>query len=233
MINTIINPYYSKNNHKMGKKDFNPNEGDLIQQSYDKKDENEKLLAKHRKQDNIKKRNNDKEEQADVEKDIIKIYGSKVITDEKLIKNGFSKRVALNCTGCNQYKIYPHQFLTVKGGKCGSKGNCSACMIIDSAKVNKYKEEYKKLNDIDGKIDCPCSKSCFPDDLERHNKTLFHINGVAQLRIRGLNKILNVKELRLLASANKIKNYYTLKASVIIDNLIKLGKDVVILEEFK
>ena len=232
MINTVINPYYSKNHRMVGKKDFNENEGDLIQQGYDKKDENEKLLAKHRKQDNIKKRSDDKEEQAEVKKNIIEIYGSNVITDEKLIKNGFSKRVALNCNGCNQYKIYPHQFLTVKGNKCGSKGNCSACMIIDSARVNKYKEEYKKLND-DDKIDCPCGKRLFPNDLEKHNKTLGHINGVAQLKIRGLNKVLNVKELRFLASANNIKLYYTLKADVIIDNLIRLGKDVIILEEFK
>jgi len=217
----------------MGKKDFNENEGDLIQQSYDKKDEQEKKEAKIRKKDNIKKRSDDKEEQAEVEKEIIKIYGSKVITDEKLIKDGFSKRVALNCNGCNQYKIYPHQFLTVKGNKCGSKGNCSACMSFETARIKKYKEEYKKNNVIEEKIECPCGRMCYPNDLLKHNETLGHINGVAQLRIRGLNKVLNIKELRFLASANNIKLYYTLKASVIIDELIKLKGDVVILEEFK
>jgi len=232
LIETVINPYYSKN-HKMGKKDFNENEGDLIQQGYDKKDEQEKKEAKIRKQYNIKKRSDDKEEQAEVEKDIKKKYGGFIITDEKLIKNGFSKRVALNCNGCNQYKIYPHQFLTVKGNKCGSKGNCTACMSFETARIKKYKEEYKKNNVIEEKIECPCGRMCYPNDLLKHNETLGHINGVAQLRIRGLNKVLNVKELRFLASANNLKLYYKLKASVIIDELIKLKGDVVILEEFK
>lgn len=231
MINTVIIPYYSKNNHKMGNKDFNPNEGDLIQQSYDKKDEQEKLLAKHRKKDNIKKRRDDEEERLEVEKEIIKIYGSKVITDEKFIKKHITSIYASNCETCNTYKIYPYEFINGKGG-LGFKNNCTACMKINSDCINKYKNDCKK-KDIDEKVECPCGKHIYPNDLERHNETLYHINGVAQLRIRGLNKVLNVKELRFLASANNIKLYYTLKASVIIDNLIRLGKDVVILEEFK
>jgi len=217
----------------MGKKDFNPNEGDLVQQSYDKKDENEKLEAKIRKQYNIKKRSDDKEEQVEVERDIIKKYGGFIIKDEALIKKGFTKMAAVSCFSCNQYKIYPMQFLTAKGGKEGSKGNCSNCMSFETARVKKYKEEYKKTNVIEEKVECSCGKTCFPNDLLKHNETLGHINGVAQLKIRGLNKICNVKELRHLASANNIKLYYKLKASVIIDELIKLGKDVIILDEFK
>jgi len=221
------------NYHTMGKKDFNPNEGDLIQQSYDKKDEIEKVEAKIRRDANIRKRIDDKEEQAEVERNIINKYGGFIIKDKALIKKGFTKMAALNCFSCNQYKEYPHQFLTVKGGKCGSKGNCSACMSFETARVKKYKEEYKKNNVIEEKIECPCGKMCFPNDLLKHNETLGHINGIAQLRIKGLNKICNVKELRHLASANNIKLYYTLKADVIIKELIKLGKDVIIIEEFK
>jgi len=216
----------------MNKKDFNPNEGDLIQQSYNKKDEIEKVEAKIRKQGNIKKRINDKEEQAEVEKDITKKYGGFIIKDEVLIKKGFTKMASLSCFSCNQYKIYPQQFITAKG-KCGLKGNCASCMSFETARVKKYKEEYKKTNVIEEKVECPCGKMCFPNDLLKHNETLGHINGVAQLRIKGLNKICNVKELRLLASANNIKLYYTLKADLIIKELIKIGKDVIILDEFK
>jgi len=216
----------------MGKKDFNPNEGDLVQQSYDKKDENEKLEAKIRKQANIKKRSDEKEEQAEVEREIKKKYGGFIIKDEALIKKGFTKMAVLSCFSCNQYKVYPQQFITAKG-KCGLKGNCASCMSFETARVKKYKEEYKKTNVIEEKVECSCGKYIFPNDLLKHNETLGHINGVAQLKIRGLNKILNVKELRFLASFNNIKLYYKLKASVIIDELIKLKGDVVILEEFK
>ena len=112
------------------------------------------------------------------------------------------------------------------------KGKCSSCMSFETARVKKYKEEYKKTNVIEEKIECPCGKMCFPNDLIKHNETLGHINGIAQLRIKGLRKICNVKELRILASANNVKLYYTLKADVIITQLIKLGKDVIIPEEF-
>ena len=216
----------------MGKKDFDPNEGDLVQQSYDKKDEKEKKEAKQRKQSNIKKRIDDKEEQAEVERDIIKKYGGFIIKDEALIKKSFTKMAAISCFACKQYKIYPYEFLTAKG-KEGSKGNCSNCMSFETARVKKYKEEYNKTKVIEEKVDCPCGKMCFPNDLIKHNETLGHINGVAQLRVKGLNKICNVKELRFLASVNNVKLYYKLKAAVIIAELIKIGKDVIIPNEFQ
>jgi len=216
----------------MGKKDFDPNEGDLVQQSYDKKDEKEKKEAKQRKQSNIKKRIDDKEEQAEVERDIIKKYGGFIIKDEALIKKSFTKMAAISCFACKQYKIYPYEFLTAKG-KEGSKGNCSNCMSFETARVKKYKEEYNKTNVIEEKVECPCGKMCFPNDLIKHNETLGHINGIAQLRVKGLNKICNVKELRFLASVNNVKLYYKLKAAVIIAELIKIGKDVIIPNEFQ
>jgi len=216
----------------MGKKDFDPNEGDLVQQSYDKKDEKEKKEAKQRKQSNIKKRIDDKEEQAEVERDIIKKYGGFIIKDEALIKKSFTKMAAISCFACKQYKIYPYEFLTAKG-KEGSKGNCSNCMSFETARVKKYKEEYNKTNVIEEKVECPCGKMCFPNDLIKHNETLGHINGIAQLRVKGLNKICNVKELRFLASVNNVKLYYKLKAAVIIAELIKIGKDVIIPNEFE
>jgi len=216
----------------MGKKDFDPNEGDLVQQSYDKKDEKEKKEAKQRKQSNIKKRIDDKEEQAEVERDIIKKYGGFIIKDEALIKKSFTKMAAISCFACKQYKIYPYEFLTAKG-KEGSKGNCSNCMSFETARVKKYKEEYNKTNVIEEKVECPCGKMCFPNDLIKHNETLGHINGIAQLKVKGLNKICNVKELRFLASVNNVKLYYKLKAAVIIAELIKIGKDVIIPNEFE
>ena len=216
----------------MGKKDFDPNEGDLVQQSYDKKDEKEKKEAKQRKQSNIKKRIDDKEEQAEVERDIIKKYGGFIIKDEALIKKSFTKMAAISCFACKQYKIYPYEFLTAKG-KEGFKGNCSNCMSFETARVKKYKEEYNKTKVIEEKIECSCGKTCFPNDLLKHNETLGHINGIAQLRVKGLNKICNVKELRFLASVNNVKLYYKLKSAVIIAELIKIGKDVIIPNEFQ
>ena len=100
----------------MGKKDYNPNEIDKVQAEYERKDNNEKREAKIRKKDNIKKRRDEEEERKELERDIIKKYGSDKVKDENLIKKDITK-IYLRCCmgGCNEYKIYPFEFLTATG----------------------------------------------------------------------------------------------------------------------
>jgi len=208
---------------------YDPNEIDKVQAGYEKLDENEKLEARYRRNANIKKRTNDKEEKLEVEREIIKLYGSNIMKDEKYIKKHITTIYPFNCVKCDTYKIYPYQFLNAKDYI--SSKNCTSCIAFESARIKKYKDKNPiKVQDI---IDCPCGKTCTATNLLKHNETAGHINGLEQLKIRGLRKSLDVKELRLLGSANNIKFYYKLKASVIIDALIKLRGEVIIPEEYK
>jgi len=215
----------------MGKKDYNPNEVDKVQAENERKDEMEKKEAKYRKQENIKKRSNEKEELLEVERDIIKRYGSNVVKEEHLIKKEITDIYPRCCMVCHQYKIYPYEFLTATGYD-NDKSNCSKCMADITKRVKKYKDEYKKNNIVNEIIECQCGKCIILSDLERHNGTLGHINGVAQLRIKGLNKIVKIKDMRKIASINKISFYYTKKMEEIIEELVKL-ENVIIPEEFK
>ena len=217
----------------MGKnKEYNPKELDTIQEAYNKSDEMEKKKAKFRKQENIKKRRDENEERLEVERDIIKRYGSDKVKDENLIKKDITKIYPRCCMGgCNEYKIYPFEFLTATGYD-NDKSNCSKCMADLTKRVKKYKDEYKKNNIVNEIIECPCGKCIILSDLERHNGTLGHINGVAQLRIKGLNKIVKIKDMRKIASLNKISSYYKKKMEDIIKELVKL-ENVIIPEEFK
>ena len=217
----------------MGKnKEYNPKELDTIQEAYNKSDEMEKKKAKFRKQENIKKRRDENEERLEVKKDIIKRYGSNKVKDENLIKKGITDIYPRCCMGgCKEYKIYPFEFLTATGYD-NDKSNCSKCMADLTKRVKKYKDEYKKNNIVNEIIECPCGKCIILSDLERHNGTLGHINGVAQLRIKGLNKIVKIKDMRKIASLNKISSYYKKKMEDIIKELVKL-ENVIIPEEFK
>ena len=206
--------------HKMTKnKEYDPNEVDKVQARNEKLDEKHKLEAKYRKQANIKKRTNDKEERLEVERDIIKRYGSKEVKEEHLNKKDITTIYASSCFVCHQYKVYPYEFVTVKGF-CNDKGKCTTCMADISKRVKKYKNE-------DDKIDCPCGKCVYTTDLNRHNETLGHINGVVQVKIKGLNKICKIQEMRKIARENKIYNYQSLRMEVIITELLKL--DVVVI----
>jgi len=94
----------------------------------------------------------------------------------------------------------------------------------------------KKVKDCveKNKIECECGMSYYATELNtcNHQVSEAHINGVAQLRIKGLNKICKIQEMRQIAQTNKIYNYYSLKMEVIITELLKLDV-VVIPDEFK
>jgi hypothetical protein len=202
-------------------KDFNPNELDSIQEAYNKSDEMEKKEAKYRKEANIKKRNDESDERLELNIEIIKKYGSYDVKEEHLIKKGMLSIQVRCCMSCHQYKIYPYEYLTARGSD-NDKSNCSICMHNISRRVKKYKNKNE-----DEKIDCPCGKCVYPSDLIKHNDTLSHINGVAQLKIKGLNKIVKAEDMRKIAKDNKILNYQSLKIETIIKELQKL--DVVII----
>ena len=216
----------------MGKnKDFNENEGDLVQLEYEKREKNIQKDVKYQKQVNKQNKTNKEQEYLDVLKEINDKYGSTKVKEERLIKKGLTKIHPFNCFKCNVIKICPYDFLTASGIDNG-KGTCSTCMADTTKRVKKYKENYVKNED--DKIQCPCGKCFYATELniQRHNETLGHINGVAQLKIKGLNKICKIQELRKIASLNKIYNYYSLKMEVIIAELVKL-EVVIIPDEFK
>jgi len=210
----------------MGKnKDYDPNEGDLIQQGYDKRENDIQKEVIQRKQDNRKNKNNNDEDYNEVLKDILKKYGTNKVKEEHLIKRFQTTIFPSKCFSCNVYKMQPYDFLTARGENTG-KDTCSACMAQNS----------KKVKDCVGKnkIECECGMSYYATELNtcKHQVSKAHINGVAQLRIKGLNKICKIQEMRQIAQANKIYNYYSLKMEVIITELLKL--DVVIIpDEFK
>jgi len=212
-------------------KDYNPNEGDLVQQGYEKKEAEINNDVKFKKQENKKIKKNNQEEYDDVLKEIKKKYGTTKVKEEHLIKKHLTKIYPFNCFQCNVIKIQPYDFLTASGIDNG-KGKCTSCMADISKRVKKYKESYK--NDEEKNVECPCGKCYYATELNtrRHNETLGHINGLAQLKIKGLNKICKIGELRKIASVNKIYDWYNLKAGDIITALLKLP-EVIIPEDLK
>ena len=210
----------------MGKnKDFNENEGDLVQLEYEKREKDIQKDVKFQKQVNRKNKTNNEQEYTNVLKDIIDKYGSTKVKEEHLIKKHLTTKFPSKCFTCNVYKIQPYDFLTASGIDTG-RDTCSSCMAQNSKKIKDCVEK--------NKIDCPCGMTYYATELNicKHEVSNKHINGVAQLKIKGLNKICKIQELRKIASLNKIYNYYSLKMEVIIAELVKLDV-VVIPDEFK
>jgi len=206
----------------MGNKDYDPKEGDLVQQGYEKREYDIQKDDKQRKQENRKNKTNNDQEHAYILKEIIDKYGSTKVKEEHLIKKPLTTIFPFKRFSCNVYKIQPYDFLTASGIDNG-KNKCSSCMAQNSKKVKDCVEK--------NKIDYPCGMTYYATELNicKHKVSNKHINGVAQLRIKGLNKICKIQELRKIASFNKIYNYYSLKMEVIISELVKL--DVVIIPE--
>ena len=202
----------------MGKKDYNPNEVDKVQAENDRKDEMEKRLAKERKADNITKRRNDEEERVDVEKDIIKKYGSKVINKNEtyLIKKEITTIYASSCWVCHQYKIFPFDFLTANN-TLNDKGKCSTCMSEISKRVSKYK------------VKCVCNVMYDDTDLglSKHECSRTHINAMKQLKATGLNVVYKKPSLIKICDANKIKYYANGSVDDIFVKLKALDKIVI------
>ena len=210
----------------MGKnKDYNPNEIDAIQQGYEKRENDIQKEVMLRKKDNLKKKNSNEEDYNEILKDILKKYGTNKVKEEHLIKRFQTTIFPSKCFSCNVYKIQPYDFLTARGENTG-RDVCSTCMAQNS----------KKVNDCVGKnkIECECGMSYYATELNtcKHQISKAHVNAVSQMKIKGLNKICKIQEMRKIAQANKIYNYYSLKMEVIISELLKL--DVVIIpDEFK
>lgn len=205
----------------MGKnKDYVPNEIDKVQEGYDMKDETEKKKARSRKEARQEK---EKRYLEDVE-DIHKRYGYKVVEPE-LINKGFNIVHPFNCVKCGIVKAFPYDFLTTNKQDNG-KNHCSQCMSINTKKV---KECVAK-----NKIECECGMTYYATELNtcKHQISKAHINAVSQMKIKGLNKICKIQEMRKIAQANKIYNYYSLKMEEIIAELLKI-EVVIIPDEFK
>ena len=195
----------------MGKKDYNPNEVDKVQAENERKDEMEKREAKFRKQENKKKRSNEKEELLEVERDILKRYGSKKVREEHLIKKDITDISPRCCMACLTYKIYPYEFLNAKGND-NDKSNCSKCMSEISKRVSKYK------------VECVCGTSFNPTDIgqSKHECSRTHINAMKQMKATGLNVVYKRPSLRKICSANAIPNYNALT----IDEIYKAFKAI-------
>jgi len=195
------------------KKDYDPNEIDTVQQGYEKKDDNEKREAKFRKQENINKRSNDKEELLEVERDIIKKYGSVNVKEEHLIKKGMITIQPRCCMVCNEIKVYPYEFLTAKGND-NDKSNCSKCMSEISKRVSKYK------------VKCVCNVMYLNTDLgqSKHECSRNHINALKQLKATGLGVVYKRASLRKICSANSIPNYNALTIDEIFKEIKALDK---------
>jgi len=203
----------------MGKnKEYNPKELDTIQEAYNKSDEMEKKEAKYRKQENIKKRNNEKEERLDIERDIIKKYGSDKVKEEHLIKKGMTDIHPKCCMVCFEYKVFPYDFLTAKGSD-NDKSNCSTCMGKITKRVMKYK------------VKCVCGALYLNTDLghSKHECGKMHINAIKQMKVTGLSVVYKRPSLLKICDANAIKYY----ANGSIDDILKKIKalDKIIIPE--
>jgi len=198
------------------KKDYDPNEIDTIQQGYDMKDENEKKEARYRKDANIKKRRDEDEERNEVEKEIIKRYGSKRVKEDYFRDKEIKKIYASSCYVCHQYKIYPYDFITSKGN-INEKGKCTSCM----AKITKRVSEYK--------IKCVCNVMYDDTDLglSKHECSRTHINALKQLKATGLNVVYKMPSLIKICEANDIKYYTKGKVDDIFIKLKALDKIVI------
>ena len=197
----------------MGKKDYNPNEVDKVQEGYEIKDNNEKREAKFRKQENIKKRRDENEERLAVEMDIIKKYGTTKVKEEHLIKKGMTTIQTRCCMVCKEIKIYPYEFLTAKGSD-NDKSNCSKCMENITKRIMKYK------------VKCVCGTFYLDTDLGQSNHECgkSHINALIQLKLFGLGIVYQRASLRKICSANTIPNYNALTVDEIFKALKSLDK---------
>jgi len=208
--------YYNTIYHKMGKKDYNPDEIDKVQAENERKDEMEKKEAGYRKKANKQNKINNDEELLEVKKDIIKRYGSKVVKEEHLIKKEITEISPRCCMTCYTYKIYPYEFLNAKGND-NDKSNCSKCMAEISKRVSKYK------------VKCVCGISFNPTDLgqSNHECSRTHINAMKQLKATKLSVVYKKPSLIKICEANDIKYYANGSVDDIFIKLKALDKIII------
>jgi len=196
---------------------YNPNEGDLVQQGYDKREAEINKQVKQRKQERIDR---DKEHLETI-KDIHERYGY-IVKEPELIAQGCKEVIGYYCVDCKILKCFPYEFMNAykKDNGCN---RCTECQKFNSNIVKKCNEN--------NKVDCPCGMSYYCSDLKqsKHECSRTHINGLKQLKATRLTKVYKMPELRKICSANKIKYYNTLKIDEMLKQLAKI--EVIIIPE--
>ena len=135
------------------------------------------------------------------------------ITEPYLLNQGINEIVPMKCDSCNNFRIYPYQFLT-KQGRMGTKGNCSFCMA-DTSKITQ-----KSLDK--NKVTCKCGIRYYHSEngYYAHIQTSRHQNNMKKL-VNGVKY--TAKELDKLCSLNNIPYYKTLDMIGAAEQLNKLG----------
>ena len=135
------------------------------------------------------------------------------ITEPYLLNQGINEIVPMKCDSCNNFRIYPYQFLT-KQGRMGIKGNCSFCME-DTSKITQ-----KSLDK--NKVTCKCGIKYYHSEngYYAHIQTSSHQNNMKKLVN---DKKYTAKEMDKLCSLNSIPYYKTLDMIAQADALNKLG----------
>jgi len=135
------------------------------------------------------------------------------ITEPYLLNQGINEIVPMKCDSCNNFRIYPYQFLT-KQGRMGTKGNCSFCMA-DTSKITQ-----KSLDK--NKVTCKCGIRYYHSEngYYAHIQTSRHQNNMKKL-VNGVKY--SAKELDKLCSLNNIPYYKTLDMIGAAEQLNKLG----------
>jgi len=196
---------------------YNPNEGDLVQQGYDKREAEINKQVKQRKQERIDR---DKEHLETI-KDIHERYGY-IVKEPELIAQGCKEVIGYYCVDCKILKCFPYEFMNAykKDNGCN---RCTECQKFNSNIVKKCNEN--------NKVDCPCGMSYYCSDLKqsKHECSRTHINGLKQLKATRLTKVYKMPELRKICSANKIKYYNTLKIDEMLKQLAKI--EVIVIPE--
>ena len=167
---------------------------------------------KQRKEENTRMRNKLDEQKKEVLHEIKTDY-PKGITEPYLLNQGINKIIPMKCNNCNNFRIYPYQFLT-KQGRMGIKGNCSFCMA-DTSKITQ-----KSLNK--NMVECQCGIKYYASDNghAKHVMTSRHINNMDKL-VQG--KKYTAKQMDKLCSLNNIPHYKSLSMIHAAEQLNKLG----------
>ena len=178
----------------------------------DKKNAQLSAEIKQRKEENTRIRNKLEEQRKEVLHEIKTEY-PKGITEPYLLNQGINKIIPMKCDSCNNFRIYPYQFLT-KQGRMGLKNKCSFCME-DTSKITK-----KSLDK--NMVTCKCGIKYYhsEDGHYKHIATSRHQNNMKKLVN---DKKYTAKELDKLCSLNNIPYYKSLDMIAQADALNKLG----------
>ena len=178
----------------------------------DKKNAQLAAEIQQRKEKNSSIRNKLEEQRKEVLHEIKTDYPDG-ITEPYLLNQGINEIVPMKCDSCNNFRIYPYQFLT-KQGRMGTKGNCSFCMA-DTSKITQ-----KSLDK--NKVTCKCGIKYYHSEngYYAHIQTSRHQNNMKKL-VNGVKY--TAKELDKLCSLNNIPYYKTLDMIGAAEQLNKLG----------